>query len=86
MPSGSLSVARGSVMATPIKRRAPPLGLLSGKPTPRRYDRIIEVRRVQTIRQHDLPDGYDIRTVQELLGHQDVQTTLIYTHLANRAG
>ena len=35
---------------------------------------------------HLLQNGYDIQTVQELLGHKDVKTKMIYTHVLNRGG
>ncbi len=49
---------------------------------------IAKAASVQTLRHsfatHLLQDGYDIRTVQDLLGHKDMNTTMIYTHIRKR--
>ncbi len=46
----------------------------------------IELEWLDSVVSHLLDDGYDIRTVQELLGHKDVSVTMIYTHILNRGG
>ena len=44
------------------------------------------VQRIDAVAMHLLEDGYDVRTLEELLGHKDVSTTMIYTHVLNRGG
>jgi site-specific recombinase XerD len=48
--------------------------------------RRLSPRRRRFFATHPLETGYDIRTVQELLGHRDVSTTMIYAHVLKRGG
>jgi site-specific recombinase XerC len=41
---------------------------------------------VKALHEEDLEGGYDIRTVQELLGHKDVRTAMVYTHVIKKGG
>ena len=52
----------------------------------KRHPREIGASEIEAFLTHLLEDNYDIRTVQELLGHKDVKTTIKYTHVLNRDG
>jgi integrase len=66
-----------SVVQREVRRAACPAGLAK---------RVTTHTFRHSFRTHLLEDGYDIRTVEELLGHKDVETTMIYTHVLNRGG
>ena len=52
-----------------------------------RLKRFARLERLEHFEQNfALKHGYDIRTVQELLDHRDISTTMIYTHVLNRGG
>jgi integron integrase len=86
----SVSVCKDPYSSEPVRHHAHPSPVQRAVTLAVRKSGVMKPASCHTFRHcfatHLLESGYDIRTVQELLGHSDVRTTMIYTHVLNRGG
>lgn len=86
----SVSICSDPYSGRPVRHHAHPSSIQSAVARAVRKSGLLKPASCHTFRHcfatHLLESGYDIRTVQELLGHGDVKTTMIYTHVLNRGG